>query len=121
MQKYIKFPMLNMKNFEESLGLDMSIKAVNQTAKLSQHACRWTIQNVGGKYPVDKLMTINRLFCIGHFIVSDLKAKESISCLMRPVTSHSGLKECLFSEQPISTQLSLRLLERENNFSHHSG
>lgn len=31
-------------------------------------------------------MTINRLFSIGHFIFSGLKAKENISCLMRPVS-----------------------------------
>lgn len=34
-------------------------------------------------------MTINRLFSIGHFIFSDLKAEESISCLMRPVTDET--------------------------------
>lgn len=77
-----------MKNLKVSLDLDMVIEIINQAAKLSQHTCRWTIQNIGGKYPVDKLMTINRLFSICHFIVSGLKAKESISCLMRPVTSH---------------------------------
>lgn len=96
--KNTKFSVLNVKNLEESLGLDMIIETINQTAKLSQHTCRWTIENIGGKYPMDKLMTINRLFSIGHFIFSDLKAKESISCLMRPASSHSELRECLFSE-----------------------
>lgn len=100
-----------MKNLEESLGLDIIIGTINQTAKLSQHTCRWTIQNIGGKYPMDKLMTINRLFSIGHCIFSDLKAKESISCLMRPVSSHSGLRACLLSEKSVFTQLSFRLLE----------
>lgn len=109
--KNTKFSMLNIKKLQESVGLDMIIETINQTAKLSQHTCRWTIQNTGGKYPVDKLMVINRLFSIGHFIFSDLKTKESMSCLLRPVTSHSGLRECLFSEKPIFTQLSLRVLE----------
>lgn len=45
--KNIKFSMLNMKNLEEFLGLDMIIETINQTAKLSPCTCRWTIQNIG--------------------------------------------------------------------------
>lgn len=51
--KNTKFSMLNTKKSTESLDLDMIIKTINQTAKLSQHTCRWTIQNTRGKCAVD--------------------------------------------------------------------
>lgn len=109
-----KFSMLNRKTLEESFGLDMTTETINQAAKLSQHTCRQTIQNTGGKYPVDKLMTICRLFSVGHFMFSAYESKREHQLFHK--TSVQSLRTkgmSVLRKKPIFTQLSLWLLESQ--------